>query len=267
MIYVAMNYRLGAFGFLAGSEVQVDGTANAALYDQRLALEWVQQNIHLFGGDKNRVTVMGQSAGGGSLLHQITAFGGDNSSLPFSQAIVQSPAFNPDPLQSTSEQNLQRFLSLLNVSTLAEARQSPSHLLMKANALQVWDSPYGTNTFGPVVDGRFTPDVPRKLLAEGRFHKTINVMVAHNSDEGLVFTTPQINSSARYADFLQEAFPTLSNETLSYITTVLYPPVFDGSYGYRSQFQRAVSTTADSAFICNTAYLNWAFNNETFACL
>lgn len=60
-----MNYRLGAFGFLAGPTLQAEGgVSNAGLYDQRLALEWVQDNIHLFGGDPNQVTVMGESAGG-----------------------------------------------------------------------------------------------------------------------------------------------------------------------------------------------------------
>ncbi|KAI4143750.1 MAG: hypothetical protein L6R39_004468 [Caloplaca ligustica] len=66
VVYVALNYRLGAFGFLAGPTLQSDGTANAALYDQRLALKWVENHIHLFGGDPNRVTVFGESAGGGS---------------------------------------------------------------------------------------------------------------------------------------------------------------------------------------------------------
>lgn len=72
VIYVSMNYRLGAFGFLSGPTFQENGTANLGLYDQRLALDWVQKNIHLFGGDPNRVTVFGESAGGASILHQIT---------------------------------------------------------------------------------------------------------------------------------------------------------------------------------------------------
>lgn len=65
VIYVAMNYRLGAMGWLSGPSLQAaGGVSNAGLYDQRLALEWVQKNIHLFGGDPNQVTVMGESAGG-----------------------------------------------------------------------------------------------------------------------------------------------------------------------------------------------------------
>lgn len=91
VVFVAINYRLGAFGWLAGPTLQSDGTANAGLYDQRLALQWIQKYIHLFGGDADRVTVMGESAGGGSIMHQITAFGGLQGPAPFQQAILQSP--------------------------------------------------------------------------------------------------------------------------------------------------------------------------------
>lgn len=75
IVYAAMNYRLGAFGWLAGPSFQKDGTANAGFYDQRMALEWVRQHVHLFGGDKNRVTVIGESAGGGSIIHHLTVCG------------------------------------------------------------------------------------------------------------------------------------------------------------------------------------------------
>lgn len=72
VIFVSINYRLGAFGWLAGSEVAADGNPNAGLLDQRFAFEWVQKYISLFGGDACRITVMGESAGAGSIMHHIT---------------------------------------------------------------------------------------------------------------------------------------------------------------------------------------------------
>ena len=68
VVFVSIYYRLGAFGWLSGPTLRSDGIANAGLYDQRLALQWIQENVHLFGGDANRVTVMGESAGGGSIM-------------------------------------------------------------------------------------------------------------------------------------------------------------------------------------------------------
>lgn len=76
-ITVAIQYRLGAFGFLASDEVDKNGVVNAGIRDQTFALQWVQNYIHLFGGDPQKVTIAGVSAGGGSVMLQAMAFGGE----------------------------------------------------------------------------------------------------------------------------------------------------------------------------------------------
>jgi carboxylesterase type B len=68
-IIVTHNYRLGAFGFLASTEI----SGNYGILDQRLAMEWVQGNIAYFGGDPSRVTIFGQSAGGTSVATHLTS--------------------------------------------------------------------------------------------------------------------------------------------------------------------------------------------------
>lgn len=73
IIYVSVNYRLGGFGFLAGSEILKDGSSNLGLLDQRLGLEWVADNIALFGGDPSKVTIWGESAGSISVFDQVSA--------------------------------------------------------------------------------------------------------------------------------------------------------------------------------------------------
>lgn len=132
VIYVALNYRLGALGFLAGPSFNAEGgVSNVGLYDQRFALEWIQKYIHLFGGDKNRVTVFGESAGGGSIMHQITAYGGAKGKVPFQQAIPQSPGFFPVQSNVQTENAYQKLLSLTNTSSLADLRALPSEAIIR----------------------------------------------------------------------------------------------------------------------------------------
>ena len=178
-----MNYRLGALGFLSGPTFQEDGTANAGLHDQHFALEWVQKHIHLFGGDKSRVTVFGESAGGGSIMHQITAYGGRKAPVPFAQALPQSPGWTPLVSNQQQEQTYKDFLNYANVTDLAAARELSSAQVMLANAQQVGAADYGQFVYGPTVDGDFVPTLPGVALLHGQFPKNLKIMVGHNANE------------------------------------------------------------------------------------
>ena len=116
-------------------------------------------------------------------MHQITAYGGSKGPAPFQQAIPQSPGWQPIVSNQQQERQFATFLSLLNVTTLEEARQLPSSVLQQANAMQVGASTYGVFTYGPSVDGDFVPDLPGLLLLHGQFDKSLRVMVGHNSNE------------------------------------------------------------------------------------
>ena len=69
MIVVSINYRLGPLGFLCLDTDE--GAGNMGMLDQVMALEWVHENIHLFGGDKDRITIFGESAGAASIGHLV----------------------------------------------------------------------------------------------------------------------------------------------------------------------------------------------------
>ena len=90
-------------------------------------------------------------------------------------------------------------------------------------------------------------------------------MVGHNGDEGLDFENPAITSTAALEAELQVNFPDIAPATISYITNVLYPPVFDGTYPYTTQLGRATLVLSESTFSCNTFYLDRAFGNQTYA--
>jgi cholinesterase len=104
IIAVSINYRLGGWGFLASKQVVNAGESNIGLFDQRLALEWIQENIRHFGGDRSKVTIAGESAGGFSVGYHLTGFDGNNNGL-FRAAIMESgnsmgPAGKPTRIRS-----------------------------------------------------------------------------------------------------------------------------------------------------------------------
>lgn len=77
MIGVSINYRVSAFGFLAGSEALEAGIANNGFRDQRLALQWINENVASFGGDPTKVTIWGESSGAESVSAQVLAYNGE----------------------------------------------------------------------------------------------------------------------------------------------------------------------------------------------
>jgi len=92
----SLDYRLGAFGWLAGQTMQDQGLPNAGLSDQRLLFQWVQTYISQVGGDSTSVSAWGESAGASSILHHLIARNsttGDLQASYFSKVALQSPAF------------------------------------------------------------------------------------------------------------------------------------------------------------------------------
>lgn len=96
IIVVSINYRLSGFGFLASKEVLEAGVANLGLFDQRLALRWIRENIEAFGGDPSKITIWGESAGGFSVGYHMVGFDGEHDGL-FRAGILESgTALHPD---------------------------------------------------------------------------------------------------------------------------------------------------------------------------
>ena len=85
-------------------------------------------------------------------MHQITAYGGAKGPVPFQQAIMQSPGFQPFVSNQQQEEIFNSYLALLNVTTIEQARKLPYAALQTANIVQIGlQSAYGSFTFGPTV--------------------------------------------------------------------------------------------------------------------
>lgn len=231
-----------------------------------MALRWVKRYIHFFGGDAARVTVMGESAGAGSIMHHITAFLHEEEL--FQRAILQSPAFIPVPDFEQQDLAFHQFLNILNVSSLDQARRLPSQALIAANAYQVARySVYGSNIYGPTVDGNVISALPGELILQTEYEWYMRILLGRNANEGLRTTTPDAVHEDVYRRYLRQTFPQIQPGTIDHLLQRLYPPVFNRSRGYHDAVGRASSVIADYGYQCNNYYLNQVYRGATYAYL
>ncbi|ATL32647.1 Putative carboxylesterase [Streptomyces formicae] len=190
VVVVTFNYRVGIEGF-----ARIEGAPdNRGLLDQVTALEWVRDHIRAFGGDPDRVTVFGQSAGGGSIAALLAM--GHGGGL-FRGAVAQSVPgtfFTPElaadiATACASELGLRPTtgdLSAVDPATLAAAGDALTAKL--GQWVGRWGRPaYRTIPFAPVVDGDVLPATPWQALAAGA-GRDVALIVGHTRDEQRLFT-------------------------------------------------------------------------------
>ena len=219
IVMASINYRVGQLGFLtlpALSEEDTDHVSgNYGLLDQIAGLEWIKRNIEKFGGDPDKVTIFGESAGGISVSMLCAS---PLAKGLFRGAISQSggsfgptrPTTYPGENMKTladAEQDGQKIMESLGVSTLAEMRALDASVF----------SGRGLGACGwPVVDGKVIPGDQFELYERGQYND-VNVLIGYNSDEGISFafgprTKEYYEESTRarygqFADALLEAYP------------------------------------------------------------
>lgn len=202
---------------------------------------------------------MGESAGAGSILHHLTAYGGNQDSPLFQQAILQSPAYVPRPYKSQAEESFSILLEAANVSTLAELVELDTYDLQVANKLSQTSDFYGTFQFGPGPDGSFVPELPEKLLANGEYHKGVKVMVAHNTFEGQKYTDPTATNSTAFDTYMGLYFPEANASTIEELSTNIYPAVYnDTSLPWSTPFARLMTAIGDFTFSCHAYFVGEA---------
>jgi len=180
IVVIGINYRLGAFGFLAHPELSAEGggsSGNYALHDMIAALRWVQDNIAAFGGDPMQVTIAGQSAGA-SAVHQLIAAPGARGL--FARAIAQSGSGRGRaPILLADAEHMGLALARkAGAASLAELRALPAQALL---GIDVSVSEKGLR-FAPIVDGTL---IPRELwnMPQGTY-ADIPMLTGLTTDEG-----------------------------------------------------------------------------------
>jgi para-nitrobenzyl esterase len=181
VVVVTINYRLGLLGFLAhpslSAETDYNGSGDYGWMDQQAALKWVRRNIRFFGGDPNRVTIFGESAGGLSVHAQLASPGAAGK---FHRAIIESGAY---AIGTTSLTNAET-----NGMAIATALGCPDQIAecLRSVPVETLLANQGSGGFTGNVDGKVLTQPIRDALASGQFNQ-VPVMEGTNHDEWRLF--------------------------------------------------------------------------------
>ena len=233
VVLVAINYRLGPFGFLAhpalSKESPNHASGNYGLLDQIAALQWVKRNVAAFGGDPGNVTIFGESAGSMSvscLLVSPLAKGLFHRAIEESGATIwlerrlKEPSEDEESAEAVGERVVKALVGDAPDPIAAARAKSADELLAAARpGLRVMASRDDTvNVFGPCADGWVIPDEPARLFGE---HKVEHVpfIAGTTADEGTLFflNAPPVTKE-QHAAYVKEHYGDLGPKLLEVYT-------------------------------------------------
>lgn len=242
IIYCSIEYRLGALGFMAHPQLSAESpnkiSGNYGILDQIEALRWIHNNIAAFGGDPDKVTIAGESAGGisvsilcgspltkglfrGAICESGSSFWPVGDSRNGNTAILHSAAAEKEGLA---------FQKRMGKKNIKQMRKLSTKELVDSTSME---------GFWPIVDGYAITDDQYKLYEKG-IYNDVNVIVGWNSDEGSLFCRPmpvemyraRVNSI--YGDFaprIFEQYPATNEQEACYALSDIFR---DGSFGWCS---------------------------------
>ncbi|KAH7337706.1 Alpha/Beta hydrolase protein [Rhizoctonia solani] len=288
-VAVSIYYRLSVLGFLAAPESPDKGVhsgedpellLNAGIHDQRLALRFIQRHIRSFGGDPERVTIMGQSAGAGSVGLHIVAHNENPDEKLFHRAILQSwyrpPLYNPVDRKvawnfltkyvgcSHWTWSISRTLQCLREVDHVQLSQAADEGMFKYRKYTDW-------MWQPLLDQKLFNDFPHRLLT--RISSDIDIIIGHTTHDSVIAlppfehwaraTYPQLSSRDirmlenlyTQAGFAPERFTDVAlSESLFKCGTYLVGNTY-GSRAYTYRFDEPGPTNPERADHCADNYV------------
>ena len=245
VVVVTVNYRLGALGFLTHDALtrEAGSSGNYGLMDQQAALRWVQRSVRAFGGDPDRVTLVGQGAGASDACHQLVARGGAGL---VHAAVLESGTCGTSALADLTSGQARGAAVASELGCddsdqaeqLACLRALPAEQLASAEAFAVRSPAFDDLA---IVDGVWLREQPSAAIETGRFEQ-VPVIVGTNIDEGSYFVrrkSEPIADKAAYRAWLGELFgvdrvsaiedryPAIEAKDVPYGLGYAYPDVLD----------------------------------------
>ncbi|KAH6906708.1 triacylglycerol lipase 3 [Coprinopsis sp. MPI-PUGE-AT-0042] len=286
IIHVNYGYRLGPFGYPQGEEAFRRRELNLGQKDTLTALEWVHANIHEFGGDKNKITIFGESAGAGGIgaLYLVKGF-----EKLVRGAILESGASNLFSLYNATEReapwqgfvkNVPSCAAIATSGNVFPCLQNATEEEIKTSYLEPSDPSYrnGGLMFTPTLDsgpGSFFPDFTSRLYKEGKFAR-IPFISGTNLDEGTFLSQDARSPNFTETDLRKSMLvnPVVSQSRLeAAVDHILkaYPDVpASGSpyrtgnelFGLKSIYKRACSIRGDMYFVA--PWRHWMYTATNY---
>lgn len=210
VIVVTINYRLGAFGTFSLPALRklTDESGNFGLQDQEAALRWVQRNVAKFGGDPGRVTLFGESAGGASVLYQMTR---PTMRGLFARAIVESGAIDlPEASLAEADQIGERMAAQVLPAKLPQEQWVDALRRLPASA--VLQMPASRPDTMPYIDGKILTRPMLSSFEQGDF-TAVPTIIGRNDDEAGFFPAA---FSDQIPKLLGDAWPHAKSLTYGY---------------------------------------------------
>jgi para-nitrobenzyl esterase len=237
VILVSMNYRLGVFGFFAHPELAAEASdhssGNQGFRDQIAALQWVKRNIAAFGGDPDRVTIAGESAGGSSVTALTVS---PLAKGLFQRAIAESGVFGPLPPKAIAEKLGTELGEALKAPHLADLRKlSADDLLQKGRP-------------APDLDGAVFTESPQQSFAAGHQNK-VPILLGWNADEGVDLAPAAFGATITAANYESQ---------LAKIFGPQIPPVVLVQYPAKTDAQAVASAQRLVSDMIGLQHFGWA---------